>query len=956
MRKAKYIFALACIALAAAACQKEPEPQPIDEPLKIIIRAGAPETRTAITGDGQGHYTPSWSANDSIGVYFTNISDAPTAFVNATAGTVGHFSAATTISGLSGTQTLYAFYPRGAFASTANTTNVIRVNVKDTQKPDGLGTFDKAADLLVARPYSGEFSNIGTEQTVDLAFARVLSVVKITPADATSVDAQSGRRMLYGEHVKSISIQYDGSGSDAPLTGRVEMNLSTGEFGTWTIKNYSATATYDDEVFALDGANAAFLLVNPITIAGGKSVTFTVTTENFVTSKTFTLGNAGMTFPAGNIATIGLSINDNWDIQSNSNIILQVPFTANISTNTTYDQATHGNLGATGSSKSSVSYTFSGSDQLRNNTNRIPDCGSFYWCSSATGLVISGINTGEERFFNLSFDSKLIQNQTSAIEFSLSADGSNYVTITSVNATNTTAANYGFNFSIPAGEHTNLRLKIENTGSYGAVIDNLTITRLDQAGANNIEVNLPSDTPAPDPDPEPTESVVYTLTPASGSNSNYASNCDIAIGGITWNLTGNSTYQPWRLGGKSLSNVNRALYSKTALNYDISKIVITHGAASNITVNSMTVIVASDASFSNVVSTLTPTFVANGTVTVNRPENVSWENCYYKIVYNVTVSGGSNRFIEFTKAEFYAYTTPTPGPTPEPSAQPGYLNNYEVPTVSLADATSYTTTGTETFGSTNWYEYDTQSSTQKIVTHTYAYSNKVYRNYTALVDQTKRCALWTAYVMHSGAYPNNNVDRGSFNEKTSYDPAIPKSWQSSGATSDYSSGNGYARGHHCASEDRQTTTDANNQTFYYTNQATQWQSGFNCGIWSSLEGRVQSTAPSGRDTMYVVVGTVFEGNRTHDSNDGGNVGLPSHFYKLIMKCSFDTNGTMTDAKGIAFLYTNEAHSGNYYDAAYVKSIDAIETLTGFDFFPRVPSELQSAAEVNTSHTWFTGQN
>ena len=145
----------------------------------------------------------------------------------------------------------------------------------------------------------------------------------------------------------------------------------------------------------------------------------------------------------------------------------------------------------------------------------------------------------------------------------------------------------------------------------------------------------------------------YTLTPASGSNNGYANNCDIDIDGITWNLTGNSTFQPWRIGGKSLTSVDRALYSKTALAKNISKIEITHGSASSITINSMTVIVATDNNFSNVVSTLTPTFAANSTVTINRPSGKVWSNCYYKIVYNVTVAGTSNKFLEFSEAKFY---------------------------------------------------------------------------------------------------------------------------------------------------------------------------------------------------------------------------------------------------------------------------------------------------------------
>ena len=155
--------------------------------------------------------------------------------------------------------------------------------------------------------------------------------------------------------------------------------------------------------------------------------------------------------------------------------------------------------------------------------------------------------------------------------------------------------------------------------------------------------------------------VAYTLTPANGSNNTYANNCDITINGITWNLTGNSQMNPWRIGGKSLNGVNRALYSKTAISDNITKIEVTHGDA-NITVNSWTVIVASDADFNNVVSTLTPTFTAQSTTTINRPAGADWSNCYYKFVYNVTASGSSNKYLEFTKAEFYKDDGDTPTP------------------------------------------------------------------------------------------------------------------------------------------------------------------------------------------------------------------------------------------------------------------------------------------------------
>ena len=152
------------------------------------------------------------------------------------------------------------------------------------------------------------------------------------------------------------------------------------------------------------------------------------------------------------------------------------------------------------------------------------------------------------------------------------------------------------------------------------------------------------------------ETVAYTLTPASGSNNSYSDNCDIEIDNITWNLTGNSQMQPWRIGGgknTGLSNVNRELYSKTAISDDITKIVVTHGSASSITVNSWTLVVASNADFSTVVSTLTPSFAANSSTTIERPAGKSWANCYYKFIYNVTVTVTSNKFLEFTEAKFY---------------------------------------------------------------------------------------------------------------------------------------------------------------------------------------------------------------------------------------------------------------------------------------------------------------
>ena len=150
------------------------------------------------------------------------------------------------------------------------------------------------------------------------------------------------------------------------------------------------------------------------------------------------------------------------------------------------------------------------------------------------------------------------------------------------------------------------------------------------------------------------EVVAYTLDGTiTGGTNGYATESEITQNNLTWMVTGNTDISPWRIGGKSLSGVDRPVYSTGTMSDNITKIVVTHGTANNITVNSMTLIVSSNADFSNPTSTLTGDFGANTTTTFNRPAATDWTNKYYKIIYNVSVSGNTNRFIQFNSAVFY---------------------------------------------------------------------------------------------------------------------------------------------------------------------------------------------------------------------------------------------------------------------------------------------------------------
>ncbi len=144
-----------------------------------------------------------------------------------------------------------------------------------------------------------------------------------------------------------------------------------------------------------------------------------------------------------------------------------------------------------------------------------------------------------------------------------------------------------------------------------------------------------------------------------GKNSNYASSGDVESDGITWNVAGNTQQNPWRIGGKSLEGTDRAVYTKTAIAEDITKIEVSHGAASGITVNSFKLLVAGKADFSDAVE-YAGTFTPSAVATFTRPAETSWANKYYKLVYNVTVSDTKNKFIEFNGVTFYTEVVGAP--------------------------------------------------------------------------------------------------------------------------------------------------------------------------------------------------------------------------------------------------------------------------------------------------------
>ena len=319
---------------------------------------------------------------------------------------------------------------------------------------------------------------------------------------------------------------------------------------------------------------------------------------------------------------------------------------------------------------------------------------------------------------------------------------------------------------------------------------------------------------------------------------------------------------------------------------------------------------------------------------------------YYQAYAKVQGTGGKSSTVNTFYGSTKSFTT---------SSLNTWLSNYEMPATNAASLSESNTlyegrychdTFSETYGSTKACRYNTSDANQKVVIHTYSYNSKVVRNYSFLYDKTYKTALWVAYATsNSGDFKDNDVGR---NEDWAYDPAIDQSWQQNLSGAYSSSGLSYDRGHQVASNDRQTTTEQNQQTFYYTNMTPQYSS-LNQGQWNTLESKVQgvATVTTGSDILYVVTGPLFEGTLATVTDKSGNeCKVPSGYWKCLMKCTFSSDGEMSAAVGCAYLFdTNSSNT-----APTATTIDAIESRTGFDFFVNLPDDLESAAESKTP-TW-----
>ena len=145
-------------------------------------------------------------------------------------------------------------------------------------------------------------------------------------------------------------------------------------------------------------------------------------------------------------------------------------------------------------------------------------------------------------------------------------------------------------------------------------------------------------------------------------------------------------------------------------------------------------------------------------------------------------------------------------------------------------------------------------------------------------------------------------------------------------------GSGWSRGHMCPAGDNKWDSVAMAESFSLINVCPQ-NASLNSGLWNSIETDCRNWAKRFQD-IYIVCGPVFY-RQDHEVIGANKVYVPEAFFKVVL-C---LNGT---PKGIGFVVKNTA--GTKKRDLYFNSIDQVERITGIDFFPSLPDDIEVEIE------------
>lgn len=198
--------------------------------------------------------------------------------------------------------------------------------------------------------------------------------------------------------------------------------------------------------------------------------------------------------------------------------------------------------------------------------------------------------------------------------------------------------------------------------------------------------------------------------------------------------------------------------------------------------------------------------------------------------------------------------------------------------------------------------------------------------YVASYNKTTLLPNWVAWHLTAerteGSAKRSGVD---FAEDTEVPEPRATDW-------DYYN-SGYDRGHMCPAADNKWSKKAMEESFLFTNMCPQ-NGNLNRGDWNEMEMACRKWAKK-YGGLYIVCGPILYKGK-HKTIGKNKVVVPEAFFKVVLR-------TGDDPQAIGFIYKNT--SGNRPKDSYVNTVDEVERITGIDFFPSLPDDVEKKVEA-----------
>jgi endonuclease G, mitochondrial len=186
------------------------------------------------------------------------------------------------------------------------------------------------------------------------------------------------------------------------------------------------------------------------------------------------------------------------------------------------------------------------------------------------------------------------------------------------------------------------------------------------------------------------------------------------------------------------------------------------------------------------------------------------------------------------------------------------------------------------------------------------------------------------------------------------DPEVPADWYR--VQSFDFAGSGFDRGHMTpnADRDKETSIPINQATFLMSNMVAQAPDN-NQGPWAALEGYLRTLLPA--EELYIVAGGTGTGGVGSNgivttALANGHVTVPAQTWKVALVLAKDGGDDRSrvscSTRTIAVIMPNVQGIRDEPWETFLTTVDAVEILTGYDFFSDLPEPIQRCIEAGTN--------